>query len=97
MRRLSIGGLLLCLPYLALTMLCVWIANTGADPKGRFVMLQLPLTPQYELLRGFGSTHILSELSWAGAYALLFPPMLAALYLLGYCIQVLIERPSVDL
>ncbi|MCC4614377.1 hypothetical protein LL963_20150 [Xanthomonas campestris pv. esculenti] len=96
MRRVSIGGLLLCLPYLAVTLLCVWAANASTDPKGSFVLLQLPLTPQLEVVHAVGATAFLEHLSWAWAYALLYQPMLAGLYLLGYGLQALIERPSAD-
>ncbi|MCC8536647.1 hypothetical protein ACDH70_08635 [Xanthomonas axonopodis pv. poinsettiicola] len=77
------------------TVLCLWIAQqAGGDDKGRFVMLQLPLTPQLALLDAVGAGSWASGLSWLASYLVLVPPFLVVLYLLGSLIQAWIERPS---
>ncbi|APO96455.1 hypothetical protein [Xanthomonas vesicatoria] len=96
MRRFSVFGAVLCLLYVAVTALCVWAANSaGGDPKGHFVLLQLPLTPQLAALDALNADAWLTGMPWLTGYLLLVPPFLAVLYLFGYAVQWLIERPSV--
>ncbi|KER85517.1 hypothetical protein [Xanthomonas arboricola] len=95
MCRFSVFGTVLCLLYVAATALCVWAASdAGGDPKGHFVLLQLPLTPQLTVLAAIGADAWLTDMPWVTSYLLLVPPFLAALYLFGYAVQWLIERPS---
>ncbi|WP_115050145.1 hypothetical protein [Xanthomonas arboricola] len=95
MRRFSLFGAVLCLLYGAVTALCVWAASAaGGDPKGHFVLLQLPLTPQLTVLDAMGADAWLTDMPWVTGDLLLVPPFLAALYLFGYAVQWLIERPS---
>ncbi|MCC8475982.1 hypothetical protein LN458_18550 [Xanthomonas arboricola] len=95
MRRFSVFGTVLCLLYVAGTALCVWAASdAGGDPKGHFVLLQLPLTPQLTVLEAMGADAWLTDMPWVHSYLLLVPPFLVALYLVGYAVQWLIERPS---
>ncbi|MEA5124015.1 hypothetical protein [Xanthomonas floridensis] len=94
-RRLSAFGIVLCVLYLIPTALCLWIAQeAGSDDKGRFVMLQMPLTPQLALLDAIGADSWLRGLSWLTSYLVLVPPFLVVLYLLGSLVQAWIERPS---
>lgn len=96
-RRLSVFGLVLCVPYVVLTGLCLWTANdAGNDHKGRFVMLQLPIGLQQSALRALGADAWLGPLSWVSAYLLFVPLTVVLLYLLGHGLQALIERPSPD-
>ena len=82
MSKVGIG---LCVLYLAATACCVF-SSLGAegDPKGQFVLLQLPIALQLGALDAIGFRPVLRQLSWAGAYALLVPPTLAGLYGLGW-------------
>jgi hypothetical protein len=80
--------------YVAATALCMWAASDAVgDPKGHFVLLQLPLTPQLAVLDAFGADAWLTDMSWVTGYSLLVPPFLTVLYLFGYAMQWLIERP----
>lgn len=41
-----------------------------------------------------GADAWLTDMPWVTSYLLLVPPFLVALYLVGYAVQWLIERPS---
>ncbi|MBV6844757.1 hypothetical protein KWH29_05275 [Xanthomonas campestris pv. paulliniae] len=93
MRRVSVLGVALCLLYLAAAAFCVWGAlSAQGDPKGHFVLLQLPLTPQLIALDALHADAWLTNMPWATSYALLVPPFLAVLYAVGYAFQWLIAR-----
>lgn len=95
MRLFSVFGTVLCLLYVAVTALCVWAASdAGGDPKGHFVLLQLPLTAQLAVLDALGADAWLTNMPWVTGYSLLVPPFLAVLYLFGYAVQWLIDCPS---
>ncbi|AMU99992.1 hypothetical protein [Xanthomonas citri] len=93
MRRVSMVGVALCLLYLAATAFCVWGAlSAQGDPKGHFVLLQLPLTPQLIALDALHADAWLTNMRWETSYALLVPPFLAVLYAFGHAFQRLIAR-----
>ncbi|MBO9741265.1 hypothetical protein J7432_20215 [Xanthomonas axonopodis pv. begoniae] len=93
MRRVSVVGVALCLLYLAATAFCVWGAlSAQGDPKGYFVLLQLPLTPQLIALDALHADAWLTNMPWATSYVLLVPPFLAVLYAFGHAVQWLIAR-----
>ncbi|MET0550929.1 MAG: hypothetical protein ABW002_16830 [Xanthomonas sp.] len=96
MRRRSLLGLGLCRLYAVLVASCVWVA-LGADDKGRFVFLQLPLTPQLLALEALGVDRALRGLSWFSRDLLLVPPFLLLLLLTGYALQELGRRALVGL
>jgi hypothetical protein len=56
---------------------------TGADSKGAFVLLQLPLALQASLLQALGLGWLLERLSWSTAYVILGIPTLVLLYFVG--------------
>ncbi|AOY67029.1 hypothetical protein LN565_19670 [Xanthomonas euvesicatoria pv. euvesicatoria] len=93
MRRVSVLGVALCLLHLAAAAFCVWGAlSAQGDPKGHFVLLQLPLTPQLIALDALHADAWLTNMPWATSYALLVPPFLAVLYAVGHAFQWLIAR-----
>ncbi|MCP3046398.1 hypothetical protein K6X13_04625 [Xanthomonas euvesicatoria pv. allii] len=93
MRRVSVLGVALCLLYLAAAVFCVWGAlSAQGDPKGHFVLLQLPLTPQLIALDALHADAWLTNMPWATSYALLVPPFLAVLYAVGHALQWLVAR-----
>ncbi|MCD0246738.1 hypothetical protein JWH11_20025 [Xanthomonas melonis] len=93
MWRPSVFGVALCVLYAMPMSLCLWIAQQAdGDDKGRFVMLQLPLTPQLALLDAIGADAWLRGLSWLTSYLVLVPPFLVVLYLLGSLVQAWIAR-----
>lgn len=80
--RLGIG---LCIGYLTVVALCVLIAlASDDDPKGRYVLLQLPIALQASPFLGQGS--FISALSWIEAYTLFGVPTLVLLYVVGHLI-----------
>ncbi len=86
-KRISKTGLGLCTLYLAFTALCVWGSlTTEGDPKGEFVLRQLPLTGALLLVDGLGLDSALDGLSWVACYALLVPLTLAFLYGFGWLV-----------
>lgn len=77
-------GLALCAIYLLLTGLCLWAAySAGADFKGQFVMLQLPIALQLGLLDFVGFGALTHNLSWLTGYLILVPLTLLFLYSVG--------------
>ena len=96
-RRHSVSrtGLALCIAYLAVVALCVWLTFSGeGDPKGRFVLLQLPIALQMSPFMRQNSS--LEGLSWVGAYALFGIPTLIFLYGTGHVIGSWIRRMMGD-
>ena len=79
-------GLILCITYIVLTLLCCYSAY-GADNKGNFVLLQLPISLQLALLDLLGFLDQLYGLSWVSAYAWIMPPTLIFLMLIGGLFQ----------
>jgi hypothetical protein len=71
--------------YAILTSLILWDVDIdgGSDPKGNYVLLQLPLSPILEVLRVLELHQLTDDWPWRLAYAVLFPLQLAALYALG--------------
>lgn len=55
----------------------------GFDFKGRFVFLQLPLTPQIAIIDAIGLSSQFQNLSWVGAYIILGLPAFVVLYFVG--------------
>ena len=75
------------------SLLCV-VAAFGAtgDPKGNFVLLQLPIALQGSLLQSVRLAPLLSRLDWVTAYALLALPTVIALYACGALLGKLFGR-----
>lgn len=85
-------GLILCTLYVAISVLCIWTGATSSDPKGSFVLLQLPLALQATLLHSLGVNHFLDNLSWPAVYALIGLPTLAILYSVGAAVGSITQR-----
>ncbi|UKE46664.1 hypothetical protein [Xanthomonas cerealis] len=96
MRRLSLLGVGLCLLYAVPAALCVGGAQ-GADDKGHFVLLQLPLTPQLLLPDALWADAWLRGMSWVAGYLLLVPPLLLLLYWAGHVLGQVLRRAAVRL
>lgn len=92
--RMSKAGLSLCFVYLAITALCVFASLTASgDPKGGFVLLQLPLVLQLAAIDGLGLGSALTNLPWVAAYLLIGLPTLALLYGVGWVLEYLFGGP----
>ena len=88
-RKVSRAGVTLCAAYVAVCVAAVaYSVLASGDPKGRFVIFQMPIVIQGALLDSVGLGSMLAGLSWPAAYALLALPTLPVLYGLG----ILIER-----
>lgn len=88
-------GFILCFLYLTITGLCVGASlSSSGDPKGDFVLLQLPLALQLAALDWLGLSRILSNLSWTGAYLLIGLPTLVLLYSIGWGLGRLFSSPA---
>jgi len=86
--RLSRIGLFFAGIYLVAVIACLLLAlSSGADFKGRFVYLQLPLVLQASLLQSIGLSPIVSELSWVAGYLLIGLPTMALLYWAGWLVD----------
>lgn len=92
MKRISWTGLALCTLYLLLSGWLVYEAQTAGDPKGRFVLMQLPIALQLSLLHALGLGAQVRGMGWAGSYLLLVPPLLAVLYTGGWLLGRIARR-----
>lgn len=86
--HVSKAGLWLAGGYAAVSLACIAVALLpGSDSKGRFVFLQLPIAVQGGIAQELGLGAYLVNLSWLGAYALLWLPTIALLYLVGHLLH----------
>ena len=86
-------GLSLCAIYLALTLLLVWAAlSTEGDPKGHFVLLQLPIALQLAVIDLLGLATYMREWSFPVAYLVFVPTTCIALYASGVAITYVWNR-----
>ena len=83
MRRLNLLGIFLCLMYLALTLLLVWASRSEGDPKGQFVLLQLPIALQLGVVDSLGLAKYMREWSYPVAYSVFLPAACIILYAFG--------------
>ena len=90
--KLSRTGLILGALYIGIIFVCVIWAQFISDPKGKFIILQLPVVLQHGLLLVIDATWILSDLSWLGVYLVLGIPMLVLLVFLGNIIENIVKK-----
>lgn len=84
MRRLNLLGISLCAVYLVLTLLLVWASRSGeGDPKGQFVLLQLPIALQLGVVNSLGLAKYMREWSFPVAYSVFVPVTCIILYASG--------------
>ncbi len=77
-------GLALCGLYGVLSALSVLGSVLQSDPKGSFVLLQVPLVPALGLAFALGGEHYVEGMSWVSAYVVFMPATLAMLYAAGW-------------
>lgn len=85
-------GLTLSTLYVTTSVLCILAGVTSSDPKGSFVLLQLPLALQAALLHSLGIGRFLNNLSWPTVYVVLGLPTVAILYGTGAAIGSITQR-----
>lgn len=90
--RLSKTGLILGVLYISIIIICVIWAQFISDPKGKHIILQLPVVLQHGFLLVIDATWILKGMAWLGVYLLLGLPMLVLLVLLGNIIEIIIKK-----
>ncbi len=86
-RKISIVGVVFCAIYAFISLALIALAMSEADPKGKFVLLQLPIVLQMALVDSVGLEALLSGLSWPMAYLFLGLPTLLLLYFVGAQLQ----------
>ena len=91
-RPLSKTGLILGGLYLAVILTCVIGAQFITDPKGKFIVLQIPVVLPHGLLLKLGATGLLQGLSWPALYFVLGTPMWLLLVLLGNLMESLVKN-----
>ena len=80
-------GLAFCVLYLAVTAFFVWASSgSDVDPKGAFVLLQLPITLQLAFIDWLGVDQSTGGWSWGVSYAVIVPLTLLFLYCIGWAI-----------
>lgn len=88
MRRLNRLGLILSATYLALTLLLVWAAlHSEGDPKGHFVLLQLPIALQLAVIELLGLATYMRGWSFPVAYTVFVPAACIVLYASGVALS----------
>ena len=90
--RTTRTGTILCSLYLIAAAGCVIWAQFISDPKGEYVILQMPVVLQHGLLLVFDATHMLKNMNWVEIYLVLGVPMLFFLILLGSFIESFIYK-----
>lgn len=90
--RLSKTGMILGAIYIGIIIACVIWAQFISDPKGKFIILQLPVVLQHGLLLAIDATWILKGIAWPGVYLLLGLPMLVLLVLSGNFIEIIMNK-----
>jgi hypothetical protein len=84
---LILGGL-----YLAVILTCGFGAQFITDPKGKFIVLQIPVVLPHGLLLKLGATGLLQGLSWPAVSFVLGTPMWLLLVLLGNLMESLVKN-----
>lgn len=79
--------------YAVIIFLFVGCSFSGTDPKSEFVLRQIPLALQIELLHKLGLLSLFDGMSWLVGYLLLTPPVFLLLYAFGWWLEI-IELPS---
>ncbi len=92
--RITKTGVILNAIYVAIFLICVVWAQFISDPKGNYVVLQVPVIIQHALLLVFNATHLLAGKSWITLYIILCPPMMILLGLMGGIIDYFISKLS---
>jgi hypothetical protein len=88
MTKHNVIGWGLCILYTAGTATCWLMAYaSNADPKGNFVLKQIPIAIQLALLDWLGLRSLAHNLSWFTAYAILFPLAILVLYGIGWLVS----------
>ena len=64
----------------------------SGDPKGTFVLKQLPIALQIALADALGFRALMTDMSWAAAYAIFFPLTIALLYGVGRLVTWLVSK-----
>lgn len=83
-KRFSKTGAALVLVYAVITVGC-FIASfvTQGDPKGSFVLLQLPITLQIGPFQALGQGKFVASLGWVASYVIFGIPTIFGLYFVG--------------
>lgn len=79
-------GLRFCIAYTILTLLCLSLAY-GVNNENNFIFIQLPIVLQIALINVLGLSSLLLNRSWVLVYALIIPPTLAVLMVIGGLLQ----------
>ena len=89
----NVLSLVLCGMYVAATAACwIYVFSGNVDPKGDFVLKQLPIALQMALADALGLRSLLTNMSWATAYAIFVPLTVGFLYALGRAVTWLILK-----
>lgn len=92
--RPSRTGLILAALYIGIILTCVIWAQFITDPKGKYIILQLPVVLQHGLLLAIEATSLLKGMSWPSIYLLLGTPMLIVLVFLGNFFENYIKKDN---
>ena len=90
--RITNTGIVLTIIYITTLVVCAIWAQFVSDPKGQYVILQLPVSLQHAVLLFVGATNLLSGMSWPVIYVVLGIPMIVMLILLGYLIELFLSQ-----
>ena len=82
--RFSKTGAALVLVYAVITVGCIIVSLViQGDPKGSFVLLQLPIAFQIGPLQALGLGEFLASLGWVASYFIFGVPTIFGLYFVG--------------
>ena len=90
--HISRTSVILAVLYAGIIFSCVIWAQFITDPKGKFIILQLPVVLQHGLLLALDATWLLNGMSWPGVYLLLGIPMLIILVFPGNIFENIVKK-----
>lgn len=90
--RLSRTGFAFCAMYLSAS-IAIWTyaSSIAGDPKGTFVLMQIPIVFAHAAAWKLGLLPLMASLPNMVVWALLFLPTLAAIYSIGWAVGLFFE------
>lgn len=91
--KLSKTGLILAGWYVIPAATCIYYGYSDqGDPKGSFVLKQIPIVLQMAAADSIGLGGILEHMSWIAAYIVFIPLTVIFLYFSGYFLKIVTIR-----
>lgn len=94
--QLTRTGKILGSLYILILTFCVIYAQFITDPKGKYIILQIPVVLQHGLLLTVEATSLLKGMSWFSIYLTLATPMIVLLVATGNIIESIVKKVKAE-